>query len=316
MRRCGWVLAALLALSLVVEARADDGFEFGVETGATFPLSKTKESMSDVGGSISLPGGYRWYLSPEFAISVIGQPTFFGFATEDGFPGSDMSSNFSYGVGPKLTYLNPWVTAHIGAQGAYFQDLTGPMDESGGGFNTSAGVSYRIDDFQSVGLLARYDYSTQKAAPSTENTRQMMTAGVQYLYSWAQPEPPPPAPEPPPPPAAKRKIVLRGVNFDFDKATIRPDARPILDAAIDVLRQEPGINVSVQGHTDSVGSKEYNLRLSQRRAEAVTRYLVAGGIEASRLTPVGYGESDPVATNDTADGRAQNRRVELRVMGS
>lgn len=315
MRRGLCVLAVgLLVLSLAGQAHAD-GFEFGVETGATFPLSKTKLSMGDVGGTIGLPGGYRFNLGQNFAISIIGQPNFFGFKTQDGYVGSDMSSNFSYTVGPKFTFLTEYLTAHAGAQGGYYQDLTGPMDESGGGFNGNAGVSYRFDAFQSLGVFARYDYSTQKAAPSTDNSRQMMTAGLQYLYSWAQPEPPPPAPEPPPAPPAKRKIILRGVNFDFDKSNIRPDARPILDATIDVLKAEPEIDVAVQGYTDSVGSEAYNEKLSQRRAESVKEYLVAGGIPASRLTAIGYGESDPVATNETEDGRAQNRRVELKVLG-
>lgn len=313
-RLLGISAACALALGLAPEAWAD-GFEFGVETGATFPLSKTKQSMGDVGGSIGLPGGYRFNIGQNFAISIIGQPNFFAFPTEDGFPGSNMSSNFSYTAGPKFTFLSEWVTAHAGAQGGYYQDLTGPMDESGGGFNGNAGVSYRFDEYQSLGLFARYDYSTQKAAPSSDNSRQMMTGGVQYLYSWAQPEPPPPAPEPPPAPPAKRKIILRGVNFDFDKSNIRPDARPILDAAVDVLNQEPDIDVSVQGYTDSIGTEAYNQKLSQRRADSVKQYLVAGGISAARLTAIGYGESNPVATNETEDGRAQNRRVELRVLG-
>ena len=140
--------------------------------------------------------------------------------------------------------------------------------------------------------------------------------GVQYLYSWAQPERVEPAPEPPPPPVVpvKRKIVLRGVNFDFDKSAIRPDARPILDAAIEVLREDPGVRVSVQGYTDGIGTESYNRKLSDRRASAVENYLVAGGIDAARLSAVGFGKSDPVASNATADGRAQNRRVELRVL--
>ncbi|MDG2307835.1 MAG: OmpA family protein [Candidatus Binatia bacterium] len=314
-RGVGILVVCSLALGVATDASAD-GFEFGVETGATFPLSKTKRSMGDVGGSIGLPGGYRFNMGQNFALSIIGQPNFFAFPTETGFPGSNMSSNFSYTVGPKFTLLTKWVTAHAGAQGGYYQDLTGPMDDGGAGFNGNAGVSYRLDQYQSLGVFGRYDYSTQDAAPSSTDSRQMVTGGLQYLYSWAQPEPPPPAPEPPPPAApAKRKIILRGVNFDFDKSNIRADAQPILNAAIDVLKAEPGINVSVQGYTDSIGSDAYNLKLSQRRAESVTRYMVTGGVSATRLTAVGFGESDPVATNETEDGRAQNRRVELRVLG-
>jgi outer membrane protein OmpA-like peptidoglycan-associated protein len=125
------------------------------------------------------------------------------------------------------------------------------------------------------------------------------------------PEPEPPPPPPAPPPAAKQKIVLRGVNFDFDRSTLRPDARPILDEAARILQGNPDLNVQVQGHTDNVGTKEYNLRLSMRRAQTVKNYLVARGVAASRLETEGFGFADPVASNATAEGRAQNRRVEL-----
>ena len=130
---------------------------------------------------------------------------------------------------------------------------------------------------------------------------------------------PPPPPPPPPPvakaPAPRRRIVLRGVNFDFDKATIRRDAVTILDEVVVILRDEPAIDVSVDGHTDAIGSDAYNQRLSERRAQAVRDYLVRKGISPSRLRTRGFGESEPVASNDTEEGRAQNRRTELNVIG-
>jgi OmpA-OmpF porin, OOP family len=126
------------------------------------------------------------------------------------------------------------------------------------------------------------------------------------------PEPEPPAPPPPPPaPPVKQKIVLRGVNFDFDKATLQPAGKPILDEAARILTENADLRVKVQGYTDSVGTDAYNQRLSDRRADTVKRYLVSKGIAASRLDAEGFGESDPVASNDTDEGRAQNRRVEL-----
>jgi OOP family OmpA-OmpF porin len=126
--------------------------------------------------------------------------------------------------------------------------------------------------------------------------------------------PPPPAPTPPPPPPVQKKIILRGVNFDFDKATIRPDAKSILDEAASILRDNPTVAVSIEGHTDSIGSDDYNLRLSMRRAAAVQAFLIEAGIAEARLSTRGFGESQPVASNDTDDGRAQNRRVELKVL--
>ena len=112
---------------------------------------------------------------------------------------------------------------------------------------------------------------------------------------------------------AKRKIVLRGVNFDFDKSTIRSDGKSVLDEAIRTLKEEPGITVSVEGHTDSVGSDAYNQGLSERRANAVADHLAEGGVARRRMSTVGFGEAKPVASNETEDGRAQNRRVEFRI---
>ena len=112
----------------------------------------------------------------------------------------------------------------------------------------------------------------------------------------------------------KQKLVLRGVNFDFDKSTIQPEGKPVLDEAIRALNEQPNVRISVEGHTDAIGSDAYNQRLSERRAQAVVDYLAAGGVARSRMTARGFGESRPVASNDTADGRAQNRRVEFGLM--
>ena len=128
------------------------------------------------------------------------------------------------------------------------------------------------------------------------------------------PPPPPPSPPPPPPaPPAKKKIVLRGVNFDFDKATIRRDAVDVLDEAAHILRERAEVDVAVDGHTDAMGTDEYNQRLSERRSNSVLDYLVGKGVSSSRLSAKGFGESSPIATNETGEGRALNRRVELRL---
>jgi OOP family OmpA-OmpF porin len=128
------------------------------------------------------------------------------------------------------------------------------------------------------------------------------------------PPPPPPPPSPAPTPAAapiKQRIVLRGVNFDFNSADIRPEARPVLDQAAAILKANPGVDVQVEGHTDSVGTPEYNQALSVRRAESVYRYLVNRGVAPERFRVEGFGETHPIASNETEAGRAQNRRVEL-----
>jgi outer membrane protein OmpA-like peptidoglycan-associated protein len=105
--------------------------------------------------------------------------------------------------------------------------------------------------------------------------------------------------------------VLRGVHFDFNKARIRPGDAAVLDEAAATLKANPNVTISVNGYCDAIGSEGYNLKLSDRRADAVVDYLVKAGIPSSQLIPHGYGKTDFVAPNNTAEGRAQNRRVEL-----
>jgi OOP family OmpA-OmpF porin len=128
-----------------------------------------------------------------------------------------------------------------------------------------------------------------------------------------QPEvkPAPPPPPPPPPPPGQKIETLSGVNFDFDKATLRPEGKQKLDHVAKVMTDNPTVRVSVEGHTDSIGSEAYNQRLSERRADSARDYLVAKGISASRIKTHGFGKSRPVANNKTAAGRAENRRVEI-----
>lgn len=144
-----------------------------------------------------------------------------------------------------------------------------------------------------------------------------------HYFFDPEPEAPPPPPPPPPPPTpnpealpspSSKRLVLRGVNFDYDKSDIRPDSRPVLDEAGEVLATHPQVRISVEGHTDYMGSDAYNEKLSVRRAEAVFRYLVSRGVTPERLEVIGYGEAHPVADNETETGRAENRRVELHVV--
>ncbi|MGA9852451.1 MAG: OmpA family protein [Gammaproteobacteria bacterium] len=129
----------------------------------------------------------------------------------------------------------------------------------------------------------------------------------------AQPAPPPPAPAPAPAPAPQKIIALPGVQFATNSDRLLPASQNTLDGAVQTLQNNPGIDAEVAGYTDNTGKAAYNVGLSQRRAEAVMKYLVDHGIDASRLMAKGYGEADPVASNKTTAGRAQNRRVELRV---
>ena len=111
----------------------------------------------------------------------------------------------------------------------------------------------------------------------------------------------------------RNEIQLPGVNFETNSDVLVPEASQVLRDAAQALINNPGISVEVAGHTDSDGDAAYNQGLSERRARAVRAFLIDRGVEASRLTARGYGESQPVADNSTADGKRQNRRVVLRI---
>jgi len=104
------------------------------------------------------------------------------------------------------------------------------------------------------------------------------------------------------------------VFFDFDKAELKNESRPELNRGVEFLKSNPGIRIEIAGHTDSVGDASYNTKLSQQRAEAVRQYFITGGIDGGRIQARGYGEAQPTADNGTEEGRARNRRVEMRVM--
>ena len=114
--------------------------------------------------------------------------------------------------------------------------------------------------------------------------------------------------------AIDRSFILRGVKFEFDSDRLTPAAREILNEVAATLQAYPNLDVELEGHTDAVGTDNYNLGLSERRAVAVKAYLEGRGITGRRMRPVGYGESQPIASNDTEDGREENRRVELTVI--
>ena len=128
--------------------------------------------------------------------------------------------------------------------------------------------------------------------------------------------PKPPAPPAPPAPVSEKVTFAADTFFDFDKSVLKPEAKAKLD---DLVSKTGGINLEViiaVGHTDSVGTDEYNQKLSVRRSEAVKAYLVSKGVEKNRVYTEGKGEKQPVADNKTAEGRAKNRRVEIEVVGT
>lgn len=112
----------------------------------------------------------------------------------------------------------------------------------------------------------------------------------------------------------EQSVVLLGVTFDFNSDRLTANARDLLVRTADALKGQPDLEVELAGHTDSVGSEEYNRELSQRRAESVRNYLIDLGVSPDQMIATGYGESEPIRSNDTEEGRERNRRVEFNVL--
>ena len=212
--------------------------------------------------------------------------------------------------------------------GALQSDLTGVKKDTAPVVEAGLGFMHDIDDDGAklrVEARHRWDFADINipGGNSTYNDWILM-AGVTIPIGprpRSAPEPRPvvtmaePAPAPAPEPApVTETVVLKGVNFCFDCDTLSGEARQILDTdAMAIVKHHPNATFEVAGHTDSKGSDAYNQSLSERRAGNVRGYLVDQGVDASRMTAVGYGESQPVADNGTEAGRAENRRVELRI---
>jgi outer membrane protein OmpA-like peptidoglycan-associated protein len=299
----------------------------GAELSAAVPLKGTKNT-ADVGGAASVYAGYHLQFNEIVGLSWLVQPEFSFFPNNHPHEGdtragaksdSDLISIMALGTGPRLTIGGETAQFFVDGRGAYFQDLGGPLNDYGPGYNVGGGVAFALAKNTSLSLVSRYNEAFMHAQPGSHENLRFVTAGIGLEHRFTAPPPapaaaPPPPPPPPPAPPMKKKMILRGVNFDFDKSNIRADARPVLDDAIRTLKEYGDVQVSVGGHTDSRGTEAYNQALSVRRANSVATYLERGGIPRNRLEVRGFGESQPVASNDTDDGRAQNRRVELNVL--
>lgn len=216
-----------------------------------------------------------------------------------GWAGSDPGDRTHGGLGVEYKLSSDWSVA-----GEWTTDKKGVN-----------GTDYKNSNF-SIGL--NYYFNAPKAAP-------IIPAAVAPVAVKKEPEPvyaPAPAPVAVPAPAPQpkeswkiikeqRPVTIEGANFEFDSAKLRPTAAARLQPVVDFARKYPDAGMNVHGHTDSIGTPAYNQKLSERRAESVKAYLVKQGIEASRITTKGFGETEHIADNKTKAGRAKNRRVEI-----
>jgi len=336
MRKILMQLATIGAMGALIAiaprpASADDyelqgRFFGGVDIGVMQPLNALDRYVT-TGGVLAPFVGYKFFEDKDLQLNfgLVGQMQFIGGGAEPcngcvrGLTDNTMFA-LGFSAGPRLSLPVGPVELYGLAEGGVLTGLgAGPsaISDTSPGFLAGGGLNYALNDMVSLGLFANWNRWYQRVH-HVGDVRYVNT-GIELMVQQAQ-EPPPPAPvaqvppPPPPPPAPmKKKIVLRGVNFDFNKSNIRPDAVPILEQACKTLKDEPTIAVECDGYTDGVGSVDYNLKLSDRRADAVRSWLIKCGISPSRLGAKGFGKSNPVATNDTAEGRAQNRRTELVV---
>ncbi len=345
MRRamCALVVAATMVVATTASAQGEDQRPYaGLDLGASVPVTDHYWSHVHLGGAASPYVGYMFHRN--FGLQLNGhvalQPP-----DDDGrgIPNEgDVTTVLGLTAGPRLSLpLGDRVELYGLGQGGFYSGVSGRLDDTEFGFAAGAGMDVYLTRNVALSAFGRWHYSFLQPEPSrlgppytggaTQNPEdqgpediQWVTAGIGIKYDFRHEPPPPPPPPvvvveaPPPPepklpPPTKRKIVLRSVHFDFDKATIRSDAKPILDQAARTLREEGAVSVVIEGHTDSVGPEKYNMELGRRRAAAVREALSSRGIDRSRIEIVSYGESRPVATNDTDEGRQQNRRVELDV---
>lgn len=173
-------------------------------------------------------------------------------------------------------------------------------------FNAAAvlqGAYYYIDDV-SVTCLSCPEapvVEAQQPADTTADTIQPQVDAPQPHYTPSNP------------PAVGDIVVLNEVYFDVDSYELMPQSYNELAVLIAIMKTNPSIKIELRGHTDNSGTQAHNLRLSENRAKAVMDYLISRGIDGGRLRARGYGETKPVSTNDTPEGRALNRRVEYRV---
>ncbi|MDN5874586.1 MAG: OmpA family protein [Sinobacteraceae bacterium] len=298
------------------------------------------------GGTASILGGYQFMPEMEVEFNLFGTKIF----TPKGAPANNYQSGFTFDLaynlfGTDRTGFTPFVIAGVGAvhDVVYQGQYTGWNFQADAGLGMVTGALFQTGWFNGLKIRAeaRWLYDNFKNAKQKGMSDARASIGIELPIGMpAPPPPPPPPPEPKvkvvkekvkvircpiPFPGAKldkhgcaiapQTVVLAGVHFAYNKATLRPDAKTILNQVAGAMKSQKSLTVEIEGHTDDIGSQKYNLKLSQQRADSVRDYLVAQGVDTSRLETKGYGESKPIVTpQNTAAARAQNRRVEFHIL--
>ena len=274
----------------------------------------TDESVHDLSHGTRVGGSLGYFLSDDVSLNLdLGTyRNLDSDVTGEDIDGrlATLKAVYHFGEGA----IRPYVSGGVGHQELDQWDRDGRDKTTM--LTAGAGVkNYLNDNFfvrAGVDVLHGLDHS---------NTEWMAGVGLGLNFgsttrevAQAAPAPEPaPAPAPAPEPEMQAVRVELNVLFDFDKATIRPEFRDDINSLAEFMKTYPSTTTTVAGHTDSIGTEEYNQQLSQERAASVRQALIEQGIDGSRLEAVGYGESRPIAPNDTDEGRQLNRRVEADI---
>jgi OOP family OmpA-OmpF porin len=338
-----WYLGAAVGRSraTIDEQRLTDSLK---ANGAT--VTAFSKDERDTGYKLFVGKQLNRYLAVELGYFDLGKFSFNSttsgsgvFNGEAGFKGANLDLLGQFPFTERLSLLGRvgmnYAKTSTHFTGNRLMAVTGP-DRSERKLNAKAGLGleYKLSEALAVrGEMERYrvndavgnrgDVDLLSVSLVYKLGRPAHSAPVYVPPPAAEPAPPPvvaPAPPPPPPkapePTSEKVSFAAEALFDFDKSVVKPDGKAALD---DLLLKLQGMNTEVMvtvGHTDSVGSDDYNQKLSLRRAEAVKAYLVSKGMDAARIYTESKGETQPIADNKTAEGRAKNRRVTVEVVGT
>jgi OOP family OmpA-OmpF porin len=310
-------------------------------------LDKSRISNDHAGYQIGLGHDF----TSNFALEVADSNGSFRVRTNSGNPHEKLNA-ISLDAIFKLLPVTSWVRPYLLVGTGGMTDDIGTirpknnawLAEAGGGLLTGLGSQTGAARWQ-LRTEVKYRREFIQNTAFIPNNPGDIIASVGFQLMFGAPTPPPPvakalpppppevvAPPPPPPPPApepchapagfqvdancriiEQTLVVRAVDFEFNSLRLTEPAQETLDEVATALAKQPEMQVEIQGYTDSIGADAYNLNLSQKRADAVKAYLVGKGLNSSALTAKGYGKSDPIASNATRDGRAQNRRVAFAV---